>query len=63
MLGADLHLGDLDRDAATVGHRVARIDDEVHDHLLDLRAIGLHADVAVSARVLEHDVLADHAPQ
>ena len=29
-----------DRQRAAVGHRVARVDREVHEHLLDLRAVG-----------------------
>ena len=33
----------LDRRACRPRHRVARVDDEVHDHLLDLPRVGLHA--------------------
>ncbi len=38
----ELHVGGLDGEAAAVGHRVARVHHQVHDHLLDLTRIGLH---------------------
>ena len=36
----ELDIAQLDRDLAAVGHGVARVDHQVHENLLDLRAIG-----------------------
>ena len=37
--GIELDVGGLDRQRSTVGHRVARVDDEVHHDLLDLSGV------------------------
>ena len=37
----ELHVGGLDRQLAAVGHRVAGVDREVDDDLLDLAGVGL----------------------
>ncbi len=36
------HIRGADRDLAAVGHRVARVHREVHDHLENLALVGLH---------------------
>ena len=38
----ELDVAQLDHDFAAVRHRIARVDDEVHEDLLDLRAVGEH---------------------
>jgi len=38
----EIHVGRLYRQPTTAGHRVARIDGEVHDHLLELAGIDAH---------------------
>ena len=47
----ELDVGGLDRQRAAVRHGVARVDREVHDDLLDLPAVGLHAAPAPAARL------------
>jgi hypothetical protein len=51
------------RHASAHGQRVARVDDQVREHLLDLVAVG--ADARRNRAQVGHqlDVLADHAPQ
>ena len=39
----ELDVARLDGELAAARHRVARVDDEVHDHLLELAGIGQHA--------------------
>ena len=55
--------GHLDHEAAAVGHRVARIDGEVGDHLLELGAIGVHEYRGVRDRCDELDLVADQLPE
>ena len=53
------HVRRLDHEPAAGGHRVAGVDDEVHQHLLELAAVHLDgADVRLGAHV-DRDVLAD----
>ena len=44
-------------------HGVARVDREVHEHLLHLADVGDHPEHVVGQIRVEHDVLADDAPQ
>ena len=46
----EVHVAGLERDHATVRHRVARIDHEVHHHLFDLSGVGVHAATEERAR-------------
>ena len=43
VLVVELHVGGLDRQHAAVGHRVARVDREVEQHLLELVRVREHA--------------------
>ncbi len=59
----ELHVRGLDGEPAALRHRVARVDDQVDDHLLELAGVRLHA---VQARRRHHrqlDVLADQPAQ
>ena len=59
----ELGVAGLDGEPAAVGHRVARVDGEVDDHLLDLAGVRLHrAEPGPECRA-ELDVLTDQAPQ
>ena len=62
-LVANVDVGGLDHQAAAVRHRVAGVDRQVDDHLLELA--GVRSDAAeIGRRVrLQRDVLADDAPQ
>src|SRR5690606_1938496 len=63
--GVDLvqvHGGGGDRDAARAAYRVTRIDDEVHDDLLELAGIDEHVRHIVEDRI-ERDVRTDQATQ
>src|SRR5450432_2522155 len=53
----------LDLEPTTLGHGVAGIDGEVHQHLFDLASIAAHADDILALRPFELDVLADQAAQ
>ena len=46
---------------AALGHRVARVDDEVHDHLFELVEIRLHEPKIAAVLDVEIDLLADEA--
>ena len=46
-----------------VGHRVAGVDDDVHQHLVDLHGVHLDREPVRVEAELELDVLADHAPE
>ena len=63
VLLVDVHVRRLDRQLASVRHRVARVDDEVHEHLLDLTRVGLHAPERAAEDGDDLDVLADQAAQ
>ncbi len=59
-------IGDVfgrDRDRAALGHRVARIDAEIEQHLLELPRVGLEPPDFRAELRHDLDVLADHAPQ
>ena len=56
-------IGRLESQIAALGHRVARVDDQVHDHLLDLPGVGLDAAQIGRRRDGQPDVLADQASQ
>ena len=59
----DDDVGRLDRDRAAARHRVAGVDREVDDHLLELRGVGANrAELRVEHRQ-ELDVLADQAAE
>ena len=60
-VGADI--GGAQRELAAVGHRVARIDHEIDDHLLELREIGLHRPEVALRHDVERDPLADQPAQ
>jgi hypothetical protein len=55
----ELHVLELDREPPAVGHRVARVDDEVQDHLLDRAGVRLHAAQIRRDVHRHHHVLAD----
>jgi len=50
-----------DGELAARRHRIARVDDEVHEHLFDLSGIGAHAPEAGCRQRLELDVLTQNA--
>ena len=60
--GHDLQ-GGLDHETAAVGHRVAGVDGQVHQHLLDLAGIGLDRARFADGADVELEILADQAPQ
>src|SRR4029079_19502842 len=49
----EIDVGRLDGEGATVGHRVSGVHDEVHQHLLELAAIGKRR--RHHGREIEHD--------
>ncbi len=51
------------RDLAAVGHGVARVDDEIDDHLLELVEVGLDQPQVAAVDDVELDLLADQAAQ
>src|SRR5437867_1650525 len=53
----------FDRDSPALGHRVPRVDREIHDDLLDLVRIGACRREVVRQDGLELDVLGDQRPQ
>jgi hypothetical protein len=53
----------LDRQHASTRHRIAAVDGEVDDHLLDLAAVGQHRRRLATAQHADLDVLADQALQ
>ena len=55
------HAGHGDGQRAAVGHRVARVDGEVDQHLLELRAIGEHGQQAGADGDAQRDALAQRA--
>ena len=55
--------GRLDPDLATVRHRIARVDDEVHEHLLELAGVRAHGLERRRRVDHERDVLVDQAVQ
>ena len=60
LLGRDIGRAQLQ--AAAVRHGVARIDREIHDHLLELRDIGLDRPQIAPVHHIERDFLADQPP-
>ena len=52
-----------DREPSALGHGVARVDDEVHEDLLELGAVGDNAPQRVIGLGGELDVLADETTQ
>jgi len=53
----------LNRQRSTIGHRVARVDDEVHQHLLHLSVVSAdEAEIRVEPR-LQQDVLAEYTQE
>ena len=59
----ELYVGCFDGQLPAVGHRVARVDRQVHDHLLELVGIGAHAAELRRQHGHERDMLADQPPQ
>ena len=55
------HVGGADLELAAVGHRVARVDGKVHDHLLELIEVGLDRPDVAPVGHLELDRLAEEA--
>ena len=51
------------RDPAALAHRVARVDDEVDDHLLELVEVGLHQPEIAAVHDIELDRLANQPAQ
>ncbi|HEY3667178.1 MAG TPA: hypothetical protein VGL19_14310, partial [Polyangiaceae bacterium] len=59
-----LHFFDRDHDAAgAFSHGFGRVRDQVHDHLADLRRVGLDRFDAVLNLVVKDDVRRDHTAQ
>jgi hypothetical protein len=59
----DLDVAGLERQLAAFGHGVARVYGEVHDDLLQLAEVHLHASDAVAQPGHQRDVLPDQSPQ
>ena len=57
------HVARAQHDAAALAHRVARVDDEIDDDLLELVEVGLDQPEIAPVRDLELDPLADQPPQ
>src|SRR5262249_31372299 len=57
----ELDVRGLDGERAAAGHRVARVDREVHDHLLDVAGVRLDAAEARPRPEAHRDVLAEQA--
>ena len=60
---ADIDVPGRERQTSAGGHRIARVDDQVHDHLLQLCVVGNHARLAVDERDGQVDVLANQTPE
>ena len=58
-----IHFFDAHREAPALGHGVARVDDEVHHHLLELARIGHDDDRRRAARDIELDFRPDQPAQ
>src|SRR2546425_7139480 len=61
--GIEIHGGGLDRELAATRHGVARVDDQVHDDLLELPGIDSDGSAGCLGREPQFDVLADQATQ
>ncbi len=59
----EVDVGGFDRELAAIRHRVARIHDEIHDHLLDLIGIGPDVPQIGCQDRDERDMLADEPAQ
>ena len=57
------HVGSADSKPSAVGHGIARVEREVHDHLLDLTQIGFDVARSRIEFCLKFDVLPDQPPQ
>ncbi len=57
----ELHVARLDPERPALRHRVARVHGEVHEHLLDLTGVGLHASEAGREVLADPHVLAEEA--
>ena len=58
-LGSERDIGRLNREPAARRHRVARVDGEVHEYLLELPGVGSDGRDARLEQAVERDVLAD----
>ena len=56
-------IGGLEGELAAAGHRVPRVDGQVHEDLLELARVGLHAPERRILDGQELDVLADQPPE
>ena len=56
-----MHVVGLDGERASVGHRVARVDDEIDDDLFELPSIGANARQVRRCPDHELDVFADRS--
>ena len=54
---------DFDREVSAVGHRIASVDCQVRDHLLDLCPVGVDERRLVRPDGRQLDVFVDHPPQ
>ena len=59
----ELGVGGLNRESAALGHGIARVHDQVRDHLLHLPRVGLHGAQVGCERGAQLDVLPDQASQ
>ncbi len=59
----EVDVGGFDREPAALRHRVAGVDHEIHQHLLDLTRVGAHPPQVRRGDGDERDVLADEPPQ
>jgi hypothetical protein len=58
-----VHVGGLDGELATVRHRLAGVDHEVHDHLVDLGRVSQRQTEVGRERLHQLDVLTDDPPE
>ena len=63
VLLVELDVGGLDGELASLGHGVAGVDHEVHEHLLDLARVGQRQAEVGREHLHEVDVLAEDPPE
>jgi len=61
--GIDVNVGSLDRKGAAIGHGIPRVDNQVHDDLLDLAGVGKDIAEIGSEDRLQFDVFRKQASE